>query len=141
MMRGRKTPRVPRPTYRASVSHYAGTITTKPSLEHNTWSMQERTSQAQFHWHEGESRLTLNPVSRRNADTSSRRSVSSPFAYHGLPYLLEPVFRAWQSLRPRYAPPSGPRLSSQGMSLHDFHPVIQAQFLGEHFKIIVKFSC
>ena len=85
---------------------------------------------AQFHWHEGKGRLTLEPISKRTADSSSRRFVSHPFAYHGLPYLLEPVFRAWQSLRPRNAPPSGPRQSGQGLSLQDFHPVLQAQFLG-----------
>jgi hypothetical protein len=66
---------------------------------------------AQFHWHEEEGQLTLDHVSKRTADSSSRRSVSHPFAYHGMPYLLEPVFRAWQSLRPRNAPPSGPRQS------------------------------
>jgi hypothetical protein len=89
---------------------------------------------AQFHWHEGEGRLTLDPVSRWTVDSSSRRSVSNPFAYHGQPYLLEPVFRAWQSLRPRRnAPPSGPRQSRQGLSLQDFHPVIQAHFLGVQF--------
>jgi hypothetical protein len=80
--------------------------------------------QAQFHWHDGEGRLTLDPVSRRTADASARRSVSGPFAYHGLPYLLELVFRAWQSLRPRQAPHSRPRPPAQGLSLQDFHPVI-----------------
>ena len=73
--------------------------------------------QAQFYWHEGGGRLTLDPVSKRTADSSSRRSVSHPFAYHGLSYLLERVFRAWQSLRPRNAPTSGPRQSGQGPSL------------------------
>ncbi len=53
-----------------------------------------RAYQAQFHWHEGEERLILDPVSKRTADSYARRSVSHPFAYHGLPYLLEPVFRA-----------------------------------------------
>ena len=44
--------------------------------------------QAQFHWHEGEGRLTIDFVPRRTtADASARRSVSNPFAYHGLPYL------------------------------------------------------
>ena len=89
--------------------------------------------QAQFHWHEGEGRLTMYPVSRRTTDSSSRRFVSCPFAYHGLPYLLEPVFRAWQSLRPRYAPHPGPRKPMQGLSLQDFHPVMQARYLGVQF--------
>jgi len=57
--------------------------------------------QAQFHWHEGEGRLTLDPVSKRTADSSSRQSISHPFAYHGLPFLLEPVYRAWQVERMR----------------------------------------
>jgi hypothetical protein len=61
--------------------------------------------EAQFHWHEVEGRLTIDPVSRRTADSSARRSVSNPFAYHGLPYLLEPVFRAWQADRPRSGMP------------------------------------
>jgi hypothetical protein len=50
--------------------------------------------QALFHWHEGACRLALDPVSRRTTDTSSRRSVSHPFAYHGLSYLLQSVFQA-----------------------------------------------
>jgi hypothetical protein len=87
----------------------------------------------QIHWHEGEWRLTLDPVSKRTANSSSRRSVSHSFNYHGMPYLLEPVFRAWQSLRPRNVPPSGPRQSGQGLSLQDLHHVIQAQFLGVQF--------
>jgi hypothetical protein len=53
-----------------------------------------------IHWHEGEGRLTLDPVSKRTTDSSTRRSVSHPFAYHGLQYLLEPVFHAWQAGRP-----------------------------------------
>jgi len=52
--------------------------------------------QAQFHWHDEEGRLTLDPVSSRTADTSSRKSISHPFAYHGLPYILQLVFQAWQ---------------------------------------------
>jgi len=82
--------------------------------------------QAQFRRHDGEGRLTLDPVSRRTADSFSRRFVSGPIAYHGLPYLLEPLFRAWELLRPRHAPPSGPRQHGQGLSLLDFHPVIHA---------------
>jgi len=50
---------------------------------------------AHLHWHEwGEGRLNLDYVSKRTAVYSSRRSVSYPFAYHGMPYLLDPVFRA-----------------------------------------------
>jgi len=89
--------------------------------------------QAQFHWHEGEGRLTLDPVSKRTADSSARRSVSHPFAYHGLPYLLEPVFRAWQEGRPRGATTPGRTGPAGGLSLQDCHPVIQAQFLGVQF--------
>jgi hypothetical protein len=51
-------------------------------------------SKAQFHWHEGEGQLTLDPVSKWAAESSTRRSVSNTFAYHGLPYLLQPVFQA-----------------------------------------------
>ena len=50
--------------------------------------------QAEFHWQEGEGRLTLDPVSKRTADASSKRSISHPFAYHGLPFLLRPIFLA-----------------------------------------------
>jgi hypothetical protein len=89
--------------------------------------------QAQFHWHEGEGRLTLDPVSKRTADSSTRRSVSHPFAYHGLPYLLEPVFHAWQVGRPHGPEAQGLQKLSGGLSLQDFHPVIQAQFLGVQF--------
>ena len=84
----------------------------------------------QFHLHEGEGRFTLAPVSKRTADSSVRRSVSHPFAYHGLPYLLEPVFNAWQGERPRGASPPGHGKQTGGLSLQDFHPVIQAKFLG-----------
>ena len=48
--------------------------------------------QARFYWHDGEGRLTLDPVSSRTADSSLRKSISHPFAYHGLPYMLHPVF-------------------------------------------------
>jgi hypothetical protein len=50
--------------------------------------------QAQFHWHEGEGRLTLDPVAARSTDLYARKSISHPFAYHGLPYLLPPVSSA-----------------------------------------------
>jgi hypothetical protein len=107
--------------------HYFTTATGAPQME------TAGEYQAQFHWHEGEGRLTLDPVSKRTADSSSRRSVSHPFAYHGLPYLLEPVFRAWQEGHPRCAELPGPAKLNGGLSLQDFHPVIQAQFLGVQF--------
>jgi len=88
---------------------------------------------AQFHWHEGEGRMTLDLVLKRTADSSSRRSISHPFAYHGLPFLLEPVFRAWQPERPRATTSDGLRNARHGLSLQDFHPVIQAKFLGVKF--------
>jgi len=91
------------------------------------------TYQAQFHWHDGEGRLTLDPVSRRKADSSARRSVSHPFAYHGMPYLLEPVFRAWQAERPRFGTPPANRKQVGGLSFQDFHPAIQAQYVGVQF--------
>ena len=43
--------------------------------------------QAQFHWHEGEGSLTLDLVSNRTADASSKRSMSHPCAYHGLSFI------------------------------------------------------
>jgi hypothetical protein len=73
--------------------------------------------QAQFLWHEGEGRLTLDHVSKRTADSSSRRSVSHLFAYHGLPYLLEPVFQAWQAERPRGTTQPGHHKRFGGLSL------------------------
>ena len=82
--------------------------------------------QAQFHWHEGEGGLTLDPVSKRTADASSRRSISHPFAYHGLPYVLQHVFQAWSVEAARGVPIHGQRRPGQGLSLQDFHPVIQA---------------
>ena len=89
--------------------------------------------QAQFHWHEGEGRLTLDPVSKRTADSSARRSISHPFAYHGLPFLLEPVFRAWHLERTRPSTSTGYGLLDPISPLQDLHPVIQAQFLGVRF--------
>ena len=80
--------------------------------------------QAQFHWHEGGGRPTLDPVSRRTADSSAYRSVSNPFAYHDMPYLLEPVFRAWHAERPRSRTPSGNRKQVDGLSLQGFHLAI-----------------
>ncbi len=82
------------------------------------------TYKAQFHWHEGEGRMTLDLVSRRTADSYARRSVSHPFAYHGMPYLLEPVFRAWHAGRPRSSTSPANRKLASGLSLQDFHPVI-----------------
>jgi hypothetical protein len=46
---------------------------------------------------------------------------------------LEPVFRAWQEGRPRCAELPGHAKLTGGLSLHDFHPVIQTQFLGVKF--------
>jgi hypothetical protein len=48
--------------------------------------------QAQFNWHDGEWWLTLDPASSRTADTSSRKSISHLFAYHGLSYMMQPKF-------------------------------------------------
>jgi hypothetical protein len=81
-----------------------------------------------FHCHDGEGRLTLDHVSKRTADASSRSSVSHSFAYHGMPYLLQSVFQAWHNERPWTTPPLDHRLA--GLSLHDYHLVIQAQCLG-----------
>jgi hypothetical protein len=41
--------------------------------------------QAQFHWHDGEGRLTLDPFVVRSTDMASRKSMSHPFVYNGLP--------------------------------------------------------
>ena len=95
---------------------------------------------AQFHWYEGEGRMTIDLVSRRTADSSARCSASNPFAYHGMSYLLEPVFRAWEADRPRSGTPCGSRTQSGGQSLQDFHPVMQAQYLGVQFTEIGEVS-
>jgi len=50
--------------------------------------------QAQLHLHDGEGRFTLDPLPVRSTDMSSRKSISHPFAYHGLPYVIHPVFIA-----------------------------------------------
>ena len=72
-------------------------------------------------------------MSMRTADSSARRSISHPFAYHGMPFLLDPVFHAWQASRPRIPASSCQRNSGQGLSLSDFHPIIRAKFLGVQF--------
>ena len=51
--------------------------------------------QAQFNWHDGEGRLTADPVSLRTTNFSTRKPISHPFAYHGLPYMLQPDLTAW----------------------------------------------
>ena len=72
----------------------------------------------------------MDPVSKRTADSSSRRSISHPFVYHGMPFLLELVFRAWQLERVRPSTSAGHCAAGPSLPLQDFHPVIQAQFLG-----------
>jgi hypothetical protein len=94
--------------------------------------------QAQFHWHDGEGRLTLDPVSARLTDLTDRKSISHPFAYHGLPYLLLPVFTAWKEHSRKWSTPapttSDPDQPSQASpSLRDMHKVIQAKHLGVRF--------
>ena len=44
--------------------------------------------QAQFYWHDGEGRLTLDPVSTRTVVRSERKSICHSFSYHGLPYII-----------------------------------------------------
>ena len=85
-------------------------ITLKRDYPYNTTSETEHIKpvvayQAQFHEHEGEGRLTMDPVPNWHANASSRRSVSHPFAYYGLPYLLQAVSQAWQNERPLTTPP------------------------------------
>jgi hypothetical protein len=55
--------------------------------------------QAQFQWHDGEGRLTLVLVSNRTGDGSHRCSIFHPFAYHGLPYILQPFFKELKTYR------------------------------------------
>jgi len=87
--------------------------------------------QAQFHWHCGEGRLTLDPLSKRTVGAFDRRYVSRPFAYHGMPYLLKPLFQAWQNEWSQINPPTGNITAV--LPLRDFYPIIQAQYLGVHF--------
>ena len=61
------------------------------------------------------------------------RSVSHPFAYHGLPSLLQLVILVSQAERPHDTATSRPRHLAPGLTLEDFHPVIHAQFLGVQF--------
>ena len=89
------------------------------------------TYHAQFHWHEGEGRLTLDHV--KNNRLLRALVGIQPLCLHCLPYLLEPVFRAWQTERPRHGTPSGNRKHVGGLCLQDFHPVIQAQYMGVQF--------
>ena len=46
---------------------------------------------------------------------------------------MQPILLAWQAERPRDPITSRPRHLTPGLSLEDFHPVIQAQFLGVQF--------
>jgi len=94
--------------------------------------------QSQFYWHDGEGRLTMDPLSTRTMDITTRKSISHPFAYHGLPYLLQPVFASWherpQSSKPTTTPPADYSASCLGSpSLRDMHKVIHAQHLGVCF--------
>ena len=91
--------------------------------------------QAQFHSHDGEGRLTLDPVNARSTDLAARKPISYPFAYHGLPYLLIPVFTTWQQHMRDWSAQSaattdiGPP-SQASPSLRDMHKVIQSHHLG-----------
>jgi len=89
--------------------------------------------QAKFHWHEGEGHLTLDLVSKRNTDASSMRSVSHPFAYHGMTFLMQPVVLAWHAERPRDPTTFRPWHSTPRLTLEDVHSVIHAEFLGVQF--------
>jgi hypothetical protein len=94
--------------------------------------------QAQFHWHDGEGRLTLDPVAARSTDLTEQMSISHPFAYHDLPYMLLLVFTVWkQRLHDWSASATGVTgqspMSQASPSLRDMHKVIQAHHLGVRF--------
>ncbi len=83
---------------------------------------------AQFPWYDGEGRLTLDPDFPRPAD------MSHPFAYHGLPYIVQPVFHDWQRMAQSTRGGSGgPRSyddtspSPTSPSMRDMHQVVQPQ--------------
>ena len=119
------------------------TVTVNVSLHvEPTWAYR-----AQFQWHDGEGRLRLDPVSTRTGDGSHRCSISHPFAYHSLPYILQPFFRECHTYRRdgHIVPTTGTSFSGTKSPLapnalpcvipylRDMHKVIQAQFLGVQF--------
>ena len=68
----------------------------------------------------------------------SRKSISHPFAYHGLPYMSQPVFTVWQKhMREGEAPTSSKADQAidehPNPSLRDMHRVIHAKRLGDRF--------
>ena len=77
-------------------------------------------------------------MAARSTDLHPRKSISHPFAYHGLPYLLLPIFSAWkQHTHDRKAHDMAAMgwasQTHSSPSLRDMHKVIHAQHLGVRF--------
>jgi hypothetical protein len=69
---------------------------------------------------------------------TSRKSISHPFAYHGLPYMMQPVFTAWQHHLRYGEAPTAPHAdlatsAHPNPSLWDMHMVIHANPLNVRF--------
>jgi hypothetical protein len=61
--------------------------------------MKPRNYQGQFHWHNGQGRLTIDACSAHTSDGSMNPRFSAEFAFHSLPLILTPVINAWNRSR------------------------------------------
>jgi hypothetical protein len=71
-------------------------------------------------------------------DFTSHKSISHIFAYHDLPYMLQPVFNVWQQHMRQGEAPIAPHadlaaIEHPSPSLRDMHRVIQAKHMGVRF--------
>ena len=54
----------------------------------------------QFHWHDGQCRMTIDASSPHlTADGSNHPHFSAEFAYYALPVILSPILQAWATSR------------------------------------------
>ena len=69
-----------------------------------TQSMPPGDYQGQFHWHNGQERLTIDACFLHTANGSSNPRFTSDFAFHSLPILLTQVLNVWNSSIIGYQP-------------------------------------
>jgi hypothetical protein len=82
--------------------------------------------QGQFHWHDGQGRLTIDASSYPlTADGSRHPHFSADFAYYSLPLLLTPVIQEWVASRATGLP----HALTSSPHQHPSHELALAEFL------------
>jgi hypothetical protein len=94
--------------------------------------------QGQFHWHDGQGRMTIDASSYPHTADGSRHPhhFSADFAYYSLPIILSPVLQAWSVSRiaataipagpsPQQAPTHG-LATAEFLRIPDMHPTSSA---------------